>query len=197
MCQLVLTLWLKGRGEGARANNPKVFLHNISFHKLWKRNFGLSKLTPKLIGRCNKITNLAHNFGEEEPKSGRNSAKLIKNAVFSMLLSIFGKRGAHRSSGKCKGGVPMFQGQIGEFSLLSPGKDIPAIFFQNCRKFLQFETPITRQRKLQKPWTPLQRTCKSPGFAREDGQAWNWLIHYTHFCRIRDGSGAEQPPPHW
>ena len=79
-----------------------------------------------------------------------------------MLLSIFGKRGAHRSSGKCKGGVPMFQGQIGEFFLLSPGKEVPAIFFQNCRKFLQFETPITRQRKLQKPRSPGKENCRNP-----------------------------------
>ena len=30
-----------------------------------------------MIGRYNKITNLAHNFGEGEAKSGGNSVKLI------------------------------------------------------------------------------------------------------------------------
>ena len=34
-------------------------------------------LTPSLIGRYNKITNLAHNFGEGEAKSGGTGVKLI------------------------------------------------------------------------------------------------------------------------
>ena len=42
-----------------------------------KTKFWLIKLTPNLIERYNKITNLAHNFGEGEAKSGGNSVKLI------------------------------------------------------------------------------------------------------------------------
>ena len=38
------------------------------------------------------------------------------------MLPSFGIRGAIWSSGKCKGGVLMFQGQIGEIPLLRPGK---------------------------------------------------------------------------
>ena len=47
---------------------------------------------------------------------------LSKNTVFLILLPIFGIREANWSSEKCKGGVLMFQEQIGEFSFLSPGK---------------------------------------------------------------------------
>ena len=41
---------------------------------------------------------------------------------FSILLSIFGIRGAKLVIRKCKGGVLMFQGQIGEIPVLSPEK---------------------------------------------------------------------------
>ena len=44
-----------------------------------------------------------------------------KSTVFSILLQI-GIRRTIWSSEKCKGGVVMFQGQIGEIAPLSPGK---------------------------------------------------------------------------
>ena len=56
-----------------------------------------------LIGRYNKIMNLAHNFGEGEAKSGGNSEILKVQFFFSILLPIFGIRGANWSSAKCKG----------------------------------------------------------------------------------------------
>ena len=57
---------------------PKGFsLTTFDWQKLWKRNFALSKFTPNLTGRCNKISNLDHNFGEREAKSIANSVKLI------------------------------------------------------------------------------------------------------------------------
>ena len=88
-----------------------------------KTKFWLIQVNTSLIGRYNKITNLAHNFEEEEAKSGGTGVKLIyKYSFFSILLPIFGIKGAIWSSEKCKGGVLMFQGQIGEISPLSPGK---------------------------------------------------------------------------
>ena len=49
-------------------------------------------------------------------------------------------------------------------------REVPAIFFQTCRKFFQFKTPVPGQRKLGETPTPQGvRTCESPG----NGQAWN------------------------
>ena len=42
-----------------------------------KTKFSLIQVDNKTDGGCDKITHLAHNFGEGEPISGRNSAKLI------------------------------------------------------------------------------------------------------------------------
>ena len=42
-----------------------------------KVKFWLIQVNTNLIGRYNKITNLTHNFGEGEAKSGGNSVKLI------------------------------------------------------------------------------------------------------------------------
>ena len=58
---------------------------------------------------------------------------------------------------------------------------IPAFFFQNCRKFLQFKTLTPEAKKVGwKPDPQAVRRCKSLGVPRGDGQAWkyNWLIHY-------------------
>ena len=46
----------------------------------------------------------------------------LKVQFSSILLRNFGIRAANWASEKCKGGVLMFQGQIGEIPLLSPGK---------------------------------------------------------------------------
>ena len=49
--------------------------------------------------------NLAHNFGEGEAKSGGNNEilKVQTTVFFSILLPIFGIRGANLSPAKCKG----------------------------------------------------------------------------------------------
>ena len=48
-------------------------------------------------------TNLARNFGEGEVKSGGDSEILKVQFFFSILLTIFGIRGANWSPTKCKG----------------------------------------------------------------------------------------------
>ena len=45
--------------------------------------------------------NLASNFGEGEAKSGGNS-EILKVQFFSILLPIFGIKGANWSPAKCK-----------------------------------------------------------------------------------------------
>ena len=47
--------------------------------------------------------NLARNFGEGEAKSGGNSEILKVQFFFSILLPIFGIKGANWSPAKCKG----------------------------------------------------------------------------------------------
>ena len=69
------------------------------------------------------MTNLVNNFGEGEAKIGGNSVKLIQKYIFlfNFVANVW-TRGANWSSENCKGGVLMFQGQVGEIPILSLGK---------------------------------------------------------------------------
>ena len=75
-----------------------------------KTKFRLIQVNTKSVGGYNKITNLAHNFGEGEAKGIRNSVKLIQKHSFCQFCCQFLNKGPSWSSEKCKGGVLMFQG---------------------------------------------------------------------------------------
>ena len=70
----------------------------------------------------NKITNLAHNFGQGEAKSEENSFENGLKLQFSQFCCQFlgyEDRIGHQKSVR---GVLMCEGQIGEIPLQSPGK---------------------------------------------------------------------------
>ena len=61
--------------------------------------------------------------------------------------------------------TPAFQAAS---SFFETNREVPALVFENCRKFLWFKIPNPQA----------VRTCESSGVVRGDGQTWNWLIHY-------------------
>ena len=61
-----------------------------------KTKFWLIQVNTTSDKRYNKITNLAHNFGEVEAKSGGNSVKLIlkySSFFFNFVANFWDKRG--------------------------------------------------------------------------------------------------------
>ena len=88
-----LNLWIPGEGVEPTLRDPPKGFSQITFdwHKLWRQNFGYFKLTPNLIGRYDKITNLALNFGRERLKMEGNWSN--RTAFFNFVANFWDKRG--------------------------------------------------------------------------------------------------------
>ena len=59
-------------------------------------------------------------------------------------------------------------------SFLETNREIPTVFFQNSKKFLEFNTPTPRAKKVgRKPDPPGSENERIPVGRQGDGQVWN------------------------
>ena len=57
-------------------------------------------------------------------------------------------------------------------------------YLSKLQKISLIRNPDPRAKKVgRNPDIPGSERCESPGVAREDGQAWDWLIHKVNTCR--------------